>query len=155
MKALLRTTFVVLLILTLVTQTIRTVRQSQSGDVAALSNGLARLSAKVVTAPSPDQIVAELPGCSQPIIVARVSFAGANGALLNVPTGKWEQRYILLGEVDTRLNFAELLGQWAKSAALAALGLRPAVPASVVQVLLPKECPDLVDRDWSVLSPSL
>jgi hypothetical protein len=154
MKALLRAIFVVLLILTLSMQTIRVVRQSRLDDVAALSDGLVKLRAKIITASSPDQIVAELPGCSQPLIIARVSFAGANEAMLNVPVGKLEQRYIFLGEIATRLNFAELLSHWAEAAALAALGLRPAVPATLVQVLLPKECPDLVGRDWSVLSPS-
>jgi hypothetical protein len=155
MKALLRTIFVVLLILTLATQTIRIARQSQSEDVAALSDGLVKLRAKVITAPSPDQIVAEVPGCSQPLIISRVSFAGTNEAMLNVPVEKWGQRYIYLGTVDSRLDFAKLLSRWVKSAALATLGLRKtAAPGSVVQVLLPKECPDLIDRDWSVLSPS-
>jgi hypothetical protein len=155
MKILLRTIFVVLLILTLSTQTIRITRQAQSDDTKAFSDGVAKLRAKIVTAPSPDRVATELPGCSRPVIIARVGFAGTNEAMLNVPDEKWTRRYVYLGVVDSRLDFAELLSRWTKAATLATLALRPtAAPGSVVQVLLPKECPDLIDRDWSVLSPS-
>jgi hypothetical protein len=154
MKLLWHAIFAILLVLSLSTQAARISQKTQTDEAVGFSDSLAKLGAHAITAPSANRVAVVFPDCSQPVIIARVGFAGTNQNMLNVAAEQWVQRYIYLGVVSPQLDFTGTASRWAKAKTLAVLGLRQtAVPASVVQVSWPKGCSTLESRDWSVLSP--
>jgi hypothetical protein len=158
MKIAVRLLFATLLFLALAAQFGRfSGERARSGAEAVLVDGLTGLGLRISATSPSGTMTAATPGCPEPVEIARAGFDGSGAVTMRAPTvAEATRRFVYLGLVADRIDYAAISGLWVTASVLAALGMRQgAVPTEVVIVMLPKGCPALATYDWSVLSPSM
>ena len=155
MKSALRALFAGLLVLAIVAQAARLMHRDAPADDADWTAALSHLGAHVATSTGPRTLAVTVPECAEPLTLARIDFDGTGDetarALLATAA---MPRYAYLGYVGNRIDPVAIGARWAFASVLEVVGLRhDAAPHEVVVVMVPKLCPQLTGRDWSVLSP--
>ncbi len=156
MTLVLRGMFTSLLVLGIAAQAARMSNCTTADDTSDDIGGkLARLGAQFVDTTPLGYVAVAFSKCADPVTVMEVGFDGSAPGSPDVPPAKdTARRYVYLGLVGNRPDFAGIAGRWAFASALQVFGMRRGTPSTkVVIILIPKSCPGLMDIDWSILSP--
>jgi hypothetical protein len=155
MKRLLRTLFVLLIVLGAASQSIRASRGFVEDDSAPfLIRHLADLNISTTRLANSDILVGQTQFCAQPMFVTLLTISGAEDEITS-GLGKRDFiiRYTYLGKVDAHPSKLWLTARWVWASALFDTGLRRNPPPTrLVMVAMPRSCRGLSSVDWSILS---
>jgi hypothetical protein len=153
---LVRSVFVLLILLSLTTQTIWIRLASPMTDtIDGLAAPLAGLGLRN---DGPDQnglITATTPDCRLPVTVGLLNVNGVDDAVADDMLGASNHAvYVYLGSVDNKSTRVDHYKTWLRATIAAFAGYRMfRAPAHFVVAAVPEECPQLDRLNWTVLSP--
>jgi hypothetical protein len=156
MKLLARGVFAALIALGLVIQTTRNARSSLDPDpMSSLATALARLDVRTTPIEDGKVLAGQAAGCAKPAFFTLLRTDGAEDEKLSdLRPGEARLLYIYTGRVSATRDRTATLLRAAWDGALFVVGLsahRP--PSDLVVAAFAPDCPDLLARDWTSLSP--
>lgn len=151
----LRATFLSVLALIILAQSVRLQQSAPTGVSTRLDRDLRTLG--MIAGPSDlaGTLSISASTCAEPLFLTAVRFDGSGSATAQYLMGQpGEARFIYLGFVGERPDPWQIAVRWAAHTVLHVLGLRGSkAPGKVLLVLIPATCPQLGNVDWAALSP--